>query len=190
MFLLVGGLLVLACVQIAHNLAPIRGALIKRFATGAYLIAYCAVVLVALALIIAGKSRVPFIAVWWPPASLRLFVLPLMFVGFVIAAAEVVPSNLRRWLRQPLMAGATLWFLTHLLFNGDLARMTLFGGLALIGCLSVALGLREPFQKPAPLPWTKESLVIAIGGCLFMVLFFLHNTLFGVSPTMMPGTFF
>ncbi|MFT4585344.1 MAG: putative membrane protein [Gammaproteobacteria bacterium] len=190
MFLLVGGLLALACMQTAHNLAPIRSGLIKRFGSAAYLIAYCVIVLMAVALMVAGKSSVPFIAVWWPSASYKLFVLPLMFVGFVIAAAQVVPSNLRRWFRQPLLAGATLWFLTHLLLNGDLARMTLFGGLASIGFLSIALALREPYNKPAPLPWMKESLVIAVGGCAFMIAFFVHQTLFGVSPTMMPKAFF
>ncbi|MFT4561136.1 MAG: putative membrane protein [Gammaproteobacteria bacterium] len=190
MFLLLGGLLVLACAQIAHNLAPIRATLIARFGSVAYLIAYCTIALLALALMIVGKSAMPFTPIWWPSASYRLFVLPLMFVGFVLAAAQFAPSNLRRWLKQPLVAGATVWFLTHLLLKGDLATITLFGGLALIGFLTMALTARQPYQKPAKLPWMKESLVIAVGGCSFMILFYLHQTLFGVNPTMMGRTFF
>ena len=186
MALLILGLLILIGYQALYNVHDLRRALIARFGFASFAIASGVAILLALALIIEGKSSASYTTVWIPPATLQLYVMPAMFIGFVIAAAQFVPSNLRRWLPRPLMVGALIWFLVHLLVKTDLTSMTLFGGLAIfaaIGCF----GEKRDEQK---LPWLKESLPVAIGGVLYFVTFLIHGYLFGATPTMMGRGFF
>jgi uncharacterized membrane protein len=186
MVFLIVGLLLLISFQGLYNYESLRLALIAKFGAASYVIGCGVVLLMAFALIVHGKSTTSYSTVWLPPATLKLYVMPLMFVGFVIGVTQYVPSNLRRWLPRPLMCGALVWFITHLLVKGDLASMVLFGGLAIfagVGCL----GKRREFPK---ISWLKESLPIAIGGVSYFILFLLHGSLFGVAPTMMGRGFF
>ena len=54
--------------------------------------------------------------------------LVLVAVGFILMAALLLPTNIRRLMRHPMLWGITAWSAGHLLANGDLASMILFGG--------------------------------------------------------------
>ena len=186
------GLIVLACVQRLYRTTALRARLIKRYGLSSSVVGLCALCIAGVGLLVLGKSTAHYATLWLPPADLQLFVLPLTFVGFVIAAAEFVPSNFYRWLQRPLMWGGLVWLSAHLLVKGDQASVILFGGLAVLVILEiwtprVTLGKSCSREK---IPWMKESLTVAAGGSAFLVMFALHSSVFGVPPTMMGHAFF
>ena len=101
MVFLIVGLLLLISFQGLYNYESLRLALIAKFGAASYVIGCGVVLLMAFALIVHGKSTTSYSTVWLPPATLKLYVMPLMFVGFVIGVTQYVPSNLRRWLPRP-----------------------------------------------------------------------------------------
>jgi len=188
---LVAGLLLLLSVQQLHSILVLRAALIKQYGAGSYRIGASALILAGLALVLIGKSSVAYIYVWLPPVWLHLFVLPLIFAAFLFVAAEIASSNIRRLTNRPVLWGVVLWSTAHLLVKGDLGSMTLFGGFGLLAALEIARSRRRGRQPTAPaVPWINEAHVVAIGGVLFIVLFYSHASLFGASASMMSRSYF
>jgi uncharacterized membrane protein len=188
---LIAGLTLLLCLQQLHANATLRPVLIRRYGLGAFRLGAGSIALVALALILVGKTSVEYIYVWLPPVWLHLFVLPLMFVAFLLLAAEFLPSNIRRLTNRPILWSVVLWSATHLLVKGDLSGMTLFGGFGLLALLeAISQRGRVGRQPVRALPWISEVHIVAVAGVLFIVLFYLHASLFGVSPSMMSRSYF
>jgi len=190
MVLLVAGLALLMILQRLHRTSGLSSALIDKIGLASYWTGLGAFALAGVALVLAGKAHAGYMYVWLPPAWLQLFVLPLMFVAFVCIAAEIVPSNLRRFTHRPFLWGVVLWAVTHLLVKGDLAAITMFGGFGLLALLEIGTVKPRGTQRSAQaLPWTNESLTVAVGGILFIMFFYLHADLFGASPSMMGSPF-
>lgn len=187
---LTGGLLLLALLQRLHSTGILRSALIGRYGVAPYRVGGATLAIGALALIVAGKSDAAYHYVWLPPVWLHLFMLPLMFVAFVFVAASLVPSNLRRLSRRPVLWGIAVGATAHLLVTGDLAAMILFGGLALLALLEIGSPKQRTLDHGVDrIPWARESLTVAIGGMLLIGFFYLHAELFGVSASMMDRHF-
>ena len=184
---LIAGLTLLLCLQQLHATATLRPALIRRYGLGAYRIGASAIALGALAFVLTGKTSAGYIYVWLPPVWLHLFVLPLMFVAFLFLAAEILPSNIRRLTIRPISWSVVLWSVAHLLVKGDLGAMTLFGGFGLIALLEA---IAQRGRVGLRVPWISEVHIVALSGVLFIVLFYLHASLFGVSPSMMSRSYF
>lgn len=124
--------------------------------------------------------------IYTPPIWLRHITLLLMWPAMVLLVAAYVPSRIRTKAKHPMLAGIKLWAFAHLLANGDLASLILFGSFlawAVVDRISVkrrvALG---------PLGAKTGGLtgdLIAIGGGTAVYLFLLlggHQWLIGVSP--------
>ncbi len=187
---LITGLLLLLGLKRLQSNPELRGRLVGTLGAAAYRIGFAALALAGLALIVAGRAHAAYLFVWLPPAWLHLLVLPLMFIAFACIAAEVVPSNLKRFARRPFLWGVLLWAIAHLLVKSDLAAMTMFGGFGLLVFLEIGSGKRRGLHRSRQaLPWLNESFTVALGGVLFIVFFFLHADLFGVSPSMMGSPF-
>ena len=103
------------------------------------------VVLIAVGLIIWGKSSAPFTMVWQPIFQLRFISHVLMIPAFVLVIAGNTPTSyMKKQLRNPMVLGVTLWGFAQLRSNGDLASILLFGAFAVWGCFKfVALSLTQ-----------------------------------------------
>ena len=189
---LIAGLTLLLCLQQLHANATLRPVLIGRYGLGAYRLgARFDRLGGANALILVGKTSVEYIYVWLPPVWLHLFVLPLMFVAFLLLAVEFLPSNIRRFTNRPILWSVVLWSAAHLLVQGDLGAMTLFGGVGLLALSEAILRRGRAGCWPVQaVPWISEVHIIAVAGVVFIVLFYLHASLFGVSPSMMSRSYF
>jgi uncharacterized membrane protein len=117
----------------AHTLTtmrPQRAALVARVGEVPYRVAYSVVSLVAIVLIGYGFARyraAGMIDIWDPPRWLRHVNNLLLWPAFVCIAAAYIPGDIKRVLKHPLLVGIKLWALGHLLTNGDLGSMILFG---------------------------------------------------------------
>ena len=89
-----------------------------------------AVVIVAsVVLMVMGYQQAEHVDLWYPPAFLWHVNNLLMLLAIFVYTAGGMKSVVRRRIRHPQMTGAKIWALAHLLVNGDLASVVLFGGL-------------------------------------------------------------
>ncbi len=136
------------------------------------------------ALVIAGKSSAAFIQIWVPPFPLRDMTNLVMIAACIAFAAGLLPdSHTRVLVRHPLLVGLALAGIAHLLSNGDLAPMLLFGLPTLWALLQVVMRERKGLVTPvAPgLQWDAAAILlgmIAYGGLLVF-----HGPLFGFALT-------
>lgn len=104
--------------------------------------------------------------VWNPPAFLTHLNNLLMLLAIYLYAASGMKTAITRKIRHPQLTGFKTWAVAHLLVNGDLASIVLFGGLLAWAVIAVILINRaEPaWTRPAPAPMAKE--VQAVVGTL------------------------
>jgi uncharacterized membrane protein len=75
-----------------------------------------------------GQARLSSAVLYDPPLLMRQFGSLLMLVSFVLLAAAYVPGNhIKAAFGHPMLAGVKLWALAHLLSNGRVADVVLFG---------------------------------------------------------------
>lgn len=100
---------------------------------------YSLVSAVGLALIVwgYGLARQQPVVLWVPPMGMRHAAALLTLIAFVLLAATYVPRNaLKARLHHPMVLGVKVWALAHLLSNGNLADVLLFGSFLLWAVLS------------------------------------------------------
>lgn len=124
------GLAVFFGVHTLTTMRKQRAAVVARMGEGPYMAAYSAASLIGIILIAYGFSQyraAGMIEVWDPPRWLRHVNNLLLWPAFVCIAAAYIPGNIKRVLKHPMLVGIKLWAFGHLLANGDLGSMILFG---------------------------------------------------------------
>lgn len=188
MGLLILGLVILLGVHSAGLAMPDwRERMIARLGEAPWNWVYSAVSLVGLILVIHGYglARVHPVGLWAPPPWSRHLALLLMLPAFPLLLASVLPGRIQNAAKRPVMTAVTLWALAHLLANGNLADLILFGSF-LVWALAdrITLGGRTPPRVRGAPPAKTNDLIALIGGLLLYgaLVGGLHAWLFGVSP--------
>jgi uncharacterized membrane protein len=157
----------------------------------AYMGLYSLVSLSGIALIVWGKSIAEFTMVWQPIFELRMVSHVLMIPAAVLVVAGNLPmSNLRKYLRNPMLLGVTFWGLAHLWSNGDLASIILFLSFTLwAGFKFLRLGEQAKAGDQGTtqqvkniwelLKWDTISLICGLS--FYVVISLFHGQLFGVG---------
>jgi uncharacterized membrane protein len=190
MALLIAGLMVFLG---AHSLRIFaegwRGAQIARLGLGAYKGLYSAVSLLGLVLIVVGygQARMAPLVLWEPPLWSRHVSALLVLFAFVLLAAAYVPRNrIRRAVGHPMILGVKIWAAGHLLANGALADLLLFGSFLAWAVLDYrAARARDRLHGRADVKATLAATVITVvvGVALWAAFALrLHGWLFGVQP--------
>ena len=136
-------------------------------------------------LILFGMSRATFQPVFVPLQGAAFVANLAMPVAFSLLVSAYVPNNFRRVIRHPMLLGIGLWAFVHLLSNGDLASIALFGGFGLYSIVDiVAVNARGAAASHARQSLWKDALVLVIGFTAFWAVRYFHAVLFGVPvPT-------
>jgi len=134
-----------------------------------------------------GQARLDPVLVWQPPLPMRHIAALLMLVAFIFLAASKVPGNaIKARLQHPMLIGTKVWSLAHLLANGRLADLVLFGSFLAWAVLCFrAARQRDRANPPAALPTSAAAtgLTVVAGAVVWAVFaFWAHVKLFGVSP--------
>lgn len=182
MLLMILGLLLWAGAHYFKRLAPGPRAALGNAGKGAA----AAAILAALVLMVLGYRSAGFIYVWAPPSFMVHINNLLMLIAFFVYGTSATTGRLRGWTRHPQLIAVKIWAAAHLLVNGDLASIVLFGGLLAWAVGSVILINRaEPdWQRPAPGPASKDLLLVGITLVSFGIALAIHVWL-GVWP--FPG---
>ena len=99
--------------------------------------------------------------------------------------AAQTPTNIKRYVRHPQMLGTALWAFAHLMVNGDIRSVLLFGAFLAWSLLEIVLCNRRDgaWQRPEPKPRKWDVITVAIGAVAFVTLVYLHPVLFGVPAS-------
>ena len=139
-----------------------------------------------------GQARQQGVMLWTPPVALRHMASLLTLIAFILLAAAYVPGNqIKAKLHHPMVLGTKVWALAHLLANGSLASVLLFGSFLLWSVLLFAASRRRDRREQtvyAPGTVGATALTVAAGVAAWAVFaFWLHRVLIGVSPFGAPG---
>lgn len=166
-----------------------RSRTVDRLGPNAWKGLYSVVSAIGLALIIwgFGQARQQPVQVWSPPTGMRHLASLLVLIAFVLLAAAYVPGNrIRARLRHPMVLGVKLWALAHLLANGNLAHITLFGAFLVWAVLDFRAArardrLAGAVSQPGSAGATGVTVAIGVGAWIAFSLW-LHGWLIGVRP--------
>jgi uncharacterized membrane protein len=132
-----------------------------------------------LVLMVVGYSSAPFTAIYDPPAwTIHLNNL-MMLAAVGLFGMGRSKGRARAWLRHPMLTGVVVWAVAHLLVNGDLASLVLFGGLGVwaIGSMVLINATAGPWQHPEPGPLSGDIRLVVIAVVLFAVIAAIHSWL-------------
>lgn len=169
--------------------APWRDATRARLGEGAWKGLYS---LVSLAGFVAicwgyGLARQAPVTLWVPPTGMRHAASLLTLGSFVLLAAAYIPRNVfkARW-GHPMLLGTKLWAVAHLLANGNLADVLLFGGFLAWAVVLFIVSRRNDRASGATYPAasrTGTAVSVLVGMAAWVVFaFWAHGLLIGVRP--------
>jgi uncharacterized membrane protein len=181
MAMLVAGLLLFFAVHLFPSLRSRRQRVMDRVGPNRYKIVFSVLSIIGLALIVRGYSSADYSEIWASPSWGRslspFFMLPACY-AFV---ASGTASNLKRFTRSPLAWAVLLWALIHLLNNGDLASVLLFGSFALYAVFNMWSTRQRPEPELVAIAGRREAMLMCISVLVYITLLIFHPALFGVA---------
>jgi uncharacterized membrane protein len=167
-----------------------RAAVIAKTGEGPYKGLYSLLSLAGIILISIGFGQYRqegYIPVWDAPIWTRHLALLLVWLAFVFFVAAYLPGHIKYRLKHPMLAGVKIWALAHLLANGDLGSILLFGSfLAWAVAARISVKRRDVAAQhggpaAAPAGFRNDMLALVIGTAVYIAfVLWLHPMLIGV----------
>ena len=165
----------------------VRARVIAASGEGGYKIGYALVSFLGLALIVWGFARyraTGWIDVWYPPIGLKHLTVALMLPAVILVVASYIRGRIYTVLKHPMLTGVKLWAAAHLLANGDLGSIILFGsflGWAVFDRISLK-HRADAGGPPIPVGGTGNDLIaVGVGLVAYLALAFaFHPVVIGV----------
>ena len=138
-----------------------------------------------------GQARQQAVVLWSPPRWTHDVAALLTLVAFVLVTAAYVPGNgIKARVKDPMILGVKCWAAGHLLANGTLADVVLFGSFlawAVLDFRAARQRRRAGAEPQVVLAKRGRSAIAVLVGVLAWMLFafHLHQPLIGVAP--FPG---
>ena len=149
----------------------------------------CAIIsLIGLVLVVIGygQARQTPVVLWQPATYLTHIAILLNLVAFIFLAASSSTNNaIRLKVKHPMILGVKVWALAHLLANGTLVDLILFGSFLLWSVLDFRSARKRPIHmQEKVVASTKATIVVIVTGIVVWAAFIfgLHQYLIGVSP--------
>jgi uncharacterized membrane protein len=151
-----------------------RDRMIARLGAGSWRALYSVISIVGLALIVYGYglARTEPVILYVPPLWLRDTVIMLMVFVFPLLFAAYFPGLIRAALTHPMLVAVKLWAVLHLLANGSLADVLLFGSVlawAVADRISLKRRPVRPIRTAPPWKWN-DAIAISLGFAVYVVL--------------------
>jgi len=135
-----------------------------------------------------GLVRNEPVLVWIPPTGMRHAASLFTLMAFILLAAAYVPDNaIKARVYHPMVAAVKLWAVAHLMANGTLGHLVLFGSFLAWAVLDFISARQRDRRNPsATRPVTKLSATLitvvvgVVGWSVFA--FLLHGLLIGTKP--------
>ena len=165
----------------------LRARLIASTGEGVYKAGYALVSLAGLVLIVRGFAHYRsegLIELWTPPRALKHLTIALMLPAVILVVAAYIRGRIYTAVKHPMLSGVKLWAAAHLIANGDLGGMILFGsflGWAVFDRISLK---RRADAGGPPIPvggWGNDLIAVAVGIVAYLALVFaFHPVVMGI----------
>ena len=183
LLIMIAGLALFIGAHVLTTLRDARAAAIARLGEGGYKIVYSLVSLAGIALAAWGFGlyrATGWINVWHPPVALRYLALALMLPAVILVVASYVRGRIYTTLKHPMLAGVKLWAVLHLLSNGDLGSIILFGSILAWAVYDrISLKRRaDPGAPPIPVDGLRNDVIaVVIGAIVYAALTYVFHPL-------------
>jgi uncharacterized membrane protein len=164
-----------------------RAALIARIGEGAYKGLFSLVSIAGVLLIAWGFARyraTGWVDVWYPPAWTRHITVTLMWIASICIVAAYARGKIQATLKHPMLVGVKTWAVAHLITNGDLGSIILFGSILAWAVFDrISLKRRADPGGPAiPAGGILQDVIAVVGGTILYLLlgFIFHPWVIGV----------
>jgi len=165
----------------------LRGRIIGSLGEGGYKIGYSLISILGIVLIAWGFAHyraTGWIDIWNPPKALKHVAVALMLPAVILVVAAFIRGRIYKALKHPMLTGVKLWAAAHLLANGDLGSIILFGsflGWAVFDRISLK---RRADAGGPPIPvggWGNDAIAVVVGIIAYLALAFaFHPVVIGV----------
>jgi len=191
MAILVAGLVLFLGIHSIGIVAPAaRGRALRAWGEGPWKAAHGIVSLIGFVVLVYGfgLARQAPVVLYTPAPWMRHVTFLLMLPVFPLLFAAYLPGRIRSAAKHPMLAAVKFWALAHLLANGTLADVLLFGGfLAWAVVDRISLKRRQQSIKTAPAGKFNDLIAVVLGLAVYALFVgWAHLKLFGVSPLGQP----
>jgi uncharacterized membrane protein len=184
---MIAGLVLFLGVHTLTTQRDLRAGLIASWGEGGYKIGYALVSLAGLALIVWGFAHYRsdgMTELWTPPRALKHLAVALMLPAVILVVAAYIRGRIYTALKHPMLSGVKLWAAAHLIANGDLGGIILFGsflGWAVFDRISLKRR-SDPGAPPIPVGGLSNDLIaVAVGVVAYLALVFaFHPVVIGI----------
>lgn len=182
------GLVLLLGVHALTTRRELRARLVASLGEGGYKGCYALVSLAGLVLIawgFAGYRAAGQIEIWHPPAAFKYVTDVLMLPAVILVVASYIRGRIYTTLKHPMLAGVKLWAAAHLIANGDLGSIILFGsflGWAVFDRISLK-SRADSGAPPIPVGGvSNDAIAIIMGVVVYLALgLVFHPVVIGVA---------
>jgi hypothetical protein len=180
---LILGLLVFLATHVFVSMREARAAALAQLGTIGYRAAFSVVSIAGLALIVWGYGEyraTGWIDIWSPPPFTRHITVLLMLFAAIFLVAVFFPSHIKAKLKYPALVSVKTWAVAHLIANGDLGSILMFGtflGWAVFARIA-AKRRTDEIMPVAPAGWTNDIIVVLLGVVVYLALGFVFHPIF------------
>jgi uncharacterized membrane protein len=181
------GLVLFLGVHLVSTQRDLRAQLIARSSESVYKLGYALLSAAGLALIIWGFAdyrATGWIDVWTPPHAMKHITVALMLPAVILVVAAYIRGRIYTTVKHPMLTAVKLWAAAHLLSNGDLGSIILFGSFLAWAVIDrISLKRRsDPGAPPIPVGGPGNDLIaVAVGVVAYLALgFAFHPVVIGV----------
>jgi uncharacterized membrane protein len=181
------GLVLFLGVHTLTTQRDLRARMIASTGEGVYKAGYALVSLLGLVLIVRGFAHYHsegLIELWTPPRALKHLAMALMLPAVILVVAAYIRGRIYTAVKHPMLSGVKLWAAAHLIANGDLGGIILFGsflGWAVFDRISLK---RRADAGGPPIPvggWGNDLIAVAVGIVAYLALVFaFHPVVMGI----------
>ena len=190
MEILLLGLVIFLGVHCIPTFTSLRSSLVERFGLPSYRATYSIIAVVGLSLIVLGYYNTSLfpVVLYTPPVALRHIMLLLMLPVFILFFSSFGFGFIKRAVKHPMLLAIKIWAFSHLLVNGKLAALVLFGSFlawAIYDRISFKRrdAIKDESQSTTNDPNIQVDVAAIIAGLVLylLIVWRLHYWIFGVS---------
>ena len=188
-FLILGLILFLGVHSLRIFADPWRTAQIARLGEKPWKGLYSLAAIVGFVLLVwgFGRARAATVVLWSPPLWTHYVAAVLTLLAFVLVVAAYVPgTRIKSWVHHPMVLGVKVWAFAHLISNGTLADVVLFGSFLVWAIANFASSRRRDRAAGTVYPAgtvAKDAVAAVVGVVAWAVFaFWLHGWWIGVKP--------
>ena len=161
---------------------PLKNILINRLGENKYKGLFSLIALIGILIIIYGFSSADYYPIWDPLPYSKELALTLMPISIVLLVAANIQTNIKRLTKHPMLIGILIWSFVHLIANGDLRSIMLFGSFGVYALIDIIFSKKVlTTNNTANYTLTKDIIVVIIGLLVYAIIVYFHQYIAGVA---------